>query len=90
MALLGSGVTGPVNIGSGAAVPVRSLIEAVAAAAGGGDGIAFGARPLAPTEPEIIEASPHRLAGEVGFRPRIALADGIAETVRWWRDQAVT
>ena len=90
VALLGSSVSGPVNIGSGAAVPVRSLIEAVAAVAGGGEAIAFGARQLAPSEPDVVEAAPGRLFDEVGFRPRIALADGIAETVRWWRDRSVS
>lgn len=90
VALLGSSVSGPVNIGSGAAVPVRSLIEAVAAVAGGGEAIAFGARQLAPSEPDVVEAAPGRLFDEVGFRPRIALADGIAETVRWWRDRPVS
>ena len=90
VALLESNVTGPVNIGSGAAVPVRSLSEAVAAEAGGHGTVAFGARALAPSEPDTIEASTDRLAGEVGFRPRIGLAAGIAETVRWWRDRGVT
>ena len=80
-ALLDSAVEGPVNIGSGEAVPVRELLQTVGALTGRTDLIDFGARPLSPTEPACIEADIRRLAEEVGFAPRYGLARGLAETV---------
>ena len=76
-ALLDSGVEGPVNIGSGAAVPVRAILETLGRLTGRGDLIDFGARPLPPTEPACIEAEIGRLISEVGFRPRMTLDEGL-------------
>ena len=80
-ALLDSTVQGPVNIASGTAVPVRSVLEHVARHTGGLDRIDFGARTLAASEPDTIEAAVDRLRQEVGFHPRFDLAAGIADTV---------
>ncbi len=83
--LADSDVTGVVNIGSGAAIPVRAILDQVAHETGRGDLIDFGARPLSPAEPDTIAASTKRLREEVGFRPVYDLARGIAQTVAWWR-----
>ena len=79
-ALLDSAAQGPVNIGSGAAVPVRQVIECLARRLGAEARVAFGARPLSPDEPDTIEAAVDRLRDEVGFRPRFGLAAGLADT----------
>ena len=84
-ALLDSGVEGPVNIGSGEAVPVRTILETVGALTGRPDLIDFGARPLGASEPACIEADIRRLVDEVGFRPAYGLEAGLAETVEGWR-----
>lgn len=83
--LLGSKVTGAVNIGSGQARPVRDVIEAIAAAAGRGDLLDVGALPARPGDPAELFADATRLRDEVGFVPEIALHDGIERTVDWWR-----
>ncbi len=80
-ALLDSAATGPVNVGSGQAVPVRAILERVGALTGGGDRIDFGARPLAATEPASIEADVARLRDEVGFSPRYDLDAGLADAL---------
>ena len=80
-ALLDCAVEGPVNIGSGTAVPVRTILETVARLTGGTDLIDFGARPLPPTEPACIAADIRRLVDEVGFRPRLPLEDGLRATL---------
>ena len=85
-ALLDSGVEGPVNIGSGDAVPVRTILESIGTLTARPDLINFGARPLGPTEPACIEADIRRLADEVGFSPRYRLGPGLAETVAGWRE----
>ncbi|MGU3360444.1 NAD-dependent epimerase/dehydratase family protein [Methylobacterium sp. M6A4_1b] len=84
-ALVAGDVSGPVNIGSGAAIPVRALLEGLAARLGGAEALDFGARPLSPTEPPIIEAETRILTEAVGFRPRFDLARGLDDTVAWWR-----
>ncbi|MFY9293943.1 MAG: NAD(P)-dependent oxidoreductase [Methylorubrum rhodinum] len=80
-ALLDSGVEGPVNIGSGAAVPVRTILETLGRLTGRPELIDFGARPLPPTEPARIEADIRRLTDEVGFRPRLTLDEGLRATL---------
>ena len=78
-ALLASGVRGAVNIGSGTAVPVRHILETLAAAIGRGQ-VEFGARPLPQSEPDTIEASTARLR-LTGFAPRIGLVAGLQATI---------
>ncbi|KQT46827.1 NAD-dependent dehydratase [Methylobacterium sp. Leaf456] len=80
-ALLDSAVEGPVNIGSGASVPVRTLLETLGRLTGRPDLIDFGARPLPPTEPACIEADIRRLTGEVGFHPHLDLDEGLRATL---------
>lgn len=84
-ALLDSDVIGPVNIGSGEAATVRSLLELIAEETGNADCIEFGARPLSLKEPPIIEADIMRLSHEVKFQPKYNLRMGLAEAVAWWR-----
>ncbi len=83
-ALLAGTVEGPVNIGSGAAVPVRRILDHLQARLGGHAD--FGARPLPPGEPDIIEADPTRLSSEVGFSPRFTLEQGLDDTIARWRE----
>ncbi|MBN4094678.1 NAD(P)-dependent oxidoreductase [Methylobacterium sp. OT2] len=80
-ALAESGVVGPVNIGSGAAVPVRAILEQIGRLTDRPDLIDFGARPLAESEPACIEADVTRLRGEVGFQPRLDLDAGLRATL---------
>lgn len=87
LALCRSEVTGAVNIGSGTAPTVRSILERIASCAGRPDLLRLGARPLAPTEPADIVADSRRLATEVGFVPRHDLDSGVAQTVAWWRSR---
>jgi nucleoside-diphosphate-sugar epimerase len=87
-ALVASDVTGPVNIGSGDAVPVRTILDRLAARIGGAERLAYGARALGATEPTVIEAETRILADRVGFRPAFTLADGLDDTVAWWRARA--
>jgi nucleoside-diphosphate-sugar epimerase len=83
--LADSDVRGAVNVGSGAATPVRTILEQIGRETGRSDLIAFGARHLSTAEPDTIAASTKRLREEVGFRPDYDLARGVAQTVAWWR-----
>jgi nucleoside-diphosphate-sugar epimerase len=84
--LLESGVEGPVNIASGEPRTVREVVTLIATAAGGLDRVDFGALPIRTGDPARIVGNPTRLTTEVSFRPAIALPDGLAATVGWWRE----
>jgi nucleoside-diphosphate-sugar epimerase len=86
-ALLASDVCGAVNVASGRPRSVRDVITAVATAAGGLDRVDFGALPQRPGDPPRIVADVGRLRDEVGFAPAVELEEGVAATVRWWREQ---
>ena len=81
VALLGSGVTGAVNIGSGHAVAVRDILDTLADRIGNKHCLGYGQRALSAGDPPIIEADARRLFEEVGFRPRFDLASGLADTI---------
>lgn len=86
-ALLDSDVTGPVNVATGTAPPVRELVELVASAIGRVELVQFGARPTAPTDPAEIRADVTRLRDEVGWSAVTPREAGVARTVDWWRAQ---
>jgi nucleoside-diphosphate-sugar epimerase len=86
-ALVDCNVQGPVNIGSGQAVPVRMILDMIAQETGHAGCLRLGERVLPESEPAIIEADTARLTQEVGFQPRYDLMNGLAETVAWWKRQ---
>jgi nucleoside-diphosphate-sugar epimerase len=83
VALLRSGVCGNVNIGSGKAVPVRTVVQRLAKLCGRPDLVRL-TTPDASAAP-LVEADVSRLRSEVGFTPRFRLAEGLTQTVAWWR-----
>jgi nucleoside-diphosphate-sugar epimerase len=86
-ALLASDISGAVNIATGQAVAVRSVLKAIARETGADGMLRLGARPRPADDPAVIEAASDRLRHEVGFTPRYAIVEGIAQTVQWWREQ---
>jgi nucleoside-diphosphate-sugar epimerase len=85
LTLLESGLEGPVNIGSGCAVPVRRVIELVGQYCGRPDLIRLGLRPTPPNEPDLLVADVTRLREELGWRPRFELEHGLQDAVEWWK-----
>ena len=81
VALVGSPVTGAVNIGTGHGSTVREIAELTAAATGRPELLRAGSRPMRQGDPPSLVADVARLEREVGFRPQVSLADGIAATV---------
>ena len=82
---LQSSYEGVFNIGSGCAVPVRTMIDLVATHAG--DSALLQRRP--PGQPEIseLQADVSILRDQIGFFPRYGLEAGVADTVAWWRQE---
>lgn len=79
--ILDGDLVGPVNVASGACRPVGLLIDELARQIGRPDLIRRGALTLSPDEPRRLAADTRRLFGHVGFRPRIDLATGLADTI---------
>ena len=90
VALLDSAVTGPVNIASGQAVQLKTIINTIAAQLDRADLIRLGALPVASDEPPLIVADARRLRTEVGWQPQYDLATGLAQTIGWWKLQLAT
>ncbi len=86
-ALALSKVSGTVNVASGQAVTIADIATTLGALAGRPDLIRLGALPDRKDEPPRIVADARRLRAEVGFYSRIALREGLADTLSWWRDQ---
>jgi nucleoside-diphosphate-sugar epimerase len=66
-AVAASRLEGPVNVGAGEAMPIRRLVERIAAIAGRPDLPRFGALPDRPGEVPAMAADVARLRGEAGF-----------------------
>jgi nucleoside-diphosphate-sugar epimerase len=84
IALLGSDIQGPVNIGSGKPTALRDLLTEIGSQLGRLDLVHFGAR--APSSRTYrLWANTKRLSKEVGWLPRYSLIRGLEHTVEWWR-----
>jgi nucleoside-diphosphate-sugar epimerase len=88
-ALLDSVTEGPVNMGSPDRISVAGLLEEIALQIGRPELLRFGARDAPPSEPPLLVPDVERLYDEVGWRPRFALNDAIADTISWWRRQTL-
>lgn len=84
-ALLKSDVQGPVNVGSADRVTIAELLERLARKIGRPELLKLGARSAPPGEPAVLVPDIARLRDEVGWRPRWALDEGLADTIAWWR-----
>ncbi|MDE2184667.1 MAG: NAD(P)-dependent oxidoreductase [Alphaproteobacteria bacterium] len=76
---------GDFNLGSGLPVPLRHVIEAVRDLIDPGAMLGFGEIPYRPDQVMHLEADVDRLRHAVGWRPTTNLADGLAQTVAWYR-----
>ncbi|MEO1101935.1 MAG: NAD(P)-dependent oxidoreductase [Pseudomonadota bacterium] len=85
-ALAESKLTGEYNLGSGQAIRVRDLIEAIAEEIGRPDLVRLGAREAPAFEPPLIVAdmTKTRQSG-LDWEPQFTLESGVRETVEWFR-----
>lgn len=83
VALLESAVTGAVNICSGTAVRLRTVVEEIAQLMQFDGNILWGAIPSSFDDPLVVGCS-ERLTQEVGWSQRISLKEGLQQTIHWW------
>ncbi|WP_418960271.1 GDP-L-fucose synthase family protein [Streptomyces tritici] len=74
----------PVNIGCGEDLTIRELAETVAEVTGFEGRLAWDTSRPDGTPRKLLDVT--RLSS-LGWKPRIALRDGIAATYAWWREQ---
>jgi nucleoside-diphosphate-sugar epimerase len=73
-----------VDVGSGELITVRSLVERLADLVGGSTRPVFGALADRPVEHRRV-ADVARSAEIIGWKPRTPLAEGLNQTVQWFR-----
>jgi nucleoside-diphosphate-sugar epimerase len=88
VALLGSDVTGAVNVASGTPVRVCDVVKRLAYQLGGLELVRFGALPTRQSDPKLLVAAVERLGTEVGWRPTLAVDKALTRTIEWWRSVA--
>jgi nucleoside-diphosphate-sugar epimerase len=87
VALLGSDVTGPINIASGRPITLKEIITRIGQLVGKPDLIRLGAIPAAPTDTPLVVADTTHLSSALAWRPRYDLDKGLVKTIEWWRAQ---
>jgi nucleoside-diphosphate-sugar epimerase len=80
-----SDFSGPVNIGSGQPVKIRTLVEALGRILNKSGDIIFGALPTDPEEPPLLVADVRKLKAHTGWAPTWSLEDGLRQAVSWWQ-----
>ncbi len=88
VALATHGCEGVFNVCSGQPATIAELMRIVGRRLGREDLIRFGARPASAFEPAVIRGDNRRLSEAAGWTPARSLAEGLAETVDWWKARA--
>jgi dTDP-glucose 4,6-dehydratase len=84
IALLGSTLAGPVNIGNPHEVSITELAALVCELAGSGSEVVHVPRP--EDDPTVRRPDITLARTELGWEPRVALADGLRRTIAWFRE----
>ena len=80
LAVAGSDLAGPVNVGNPDEVSVLELAERIIAAVGSSSPLEFVARPV--DDPQVRRPDTTIIEDALGWRPRVSWDDGIAATIR--------
>jgi UDP-glucose 4-epimerase len=86
VAALESTVSGAFNVGTGVETSVNQLYDALAGNAGTSRAAEFGPPRAGEQRRSVI--LPERAAKELGWRPQVELSNGLAQTLRFFRDRA--
>lgn len=84
------GAKGIFNLGSGQVYTLRRIVEMIRDLVDPKLGLGFGEVPYRPDQVMHLEADIRRLQEATGWRPKIALEQGLKETVAWWRSRSAT
>jgi UDP-glucuronate decarboxylase len=76
-------ITGPINVGNPVEFTMRELAELVVAETGSKSPIVF--RPLPQDDPKQRRPDISQAQAKLGWEPKVSLADGLKETVAYFR-----
>jgi UDP-glucose 4-epimerase len=74
------------NVATGDARTVREAVEQVRTVLGSGTELRWGLVPHRRNEVWLNSGNPEKIRSMLGWEPRVPLAQGLAETVAWFRD----
>ncbi len=80
-----SDLSGPVNIGSGAAVAVRDVVLRLGVLTGHPELVELGALAQSADDPAEVVSENRLIVDATGWAPLITLDEGLDATVAWWR-----
>jgi nucleoside-diphosphate-sugar epimerase len=83
-----SNLTGPVNIGSGEPVKIRTVVETLERMVLGSKKVVFGALPTDPAEPPLLVADVRKLKLHTNWMPSRILEEGLRQSIAWWRENS--
>jgi dTDP-glucose 4,6-dehydratase len=86
LAVAGSGMTGPVNVGNPHEMSVIEIARHVIAASGSRSGLCYVPRPV--DDPMVRRPDTTLIETELGWRPEVDWAEGLARTVAWFASRA--
>jgi nucleoside-diphosphate-sugar epimerase len=81
-----SGLTGPVNIGSGKPVTIGKIASQIGDMLGKSELIRLGDLPYREGDPMFVCANT-RLLQSMGWKPQFELEAGLQDTIEWWKKQ---
>lgn len=84
--LMERGAEGCFNICSGQPVTVAEILGRIGDETGRRDLIRLGERPANDWDPPLVVGDPGPLLA-TGWQPRLTLAEGMRDVVRWWRER---
>jgi nucleoside-diphosphate-sugar epimerase len=85
LALATGQASGAFNVGSGKAVQIRALVEAIRDAIDPSLELGFGEVPYAPDQVMFLEADISKLTKATGWHPVVELNSGLNRTIAWHR-----
>ena len=90
VSLLGTTLTGPVNVASGRSATVGEVVQHIGRRLERPELIRFGEITPPPNEPPVLTADVGRLRDEVRWGPSLTLEEGLDQTIAWWEAEAAT
>jgi len=83
-----SGLSGPVNVGSGMPVTNREIALKIGAILGRPELVKFGDLPYRSGDPMFVCADNRHLVKDTDWQPRYDVESGLRQTIEWWQKQA--
>jgi nucleoside-diphosphate-sugar epimerase len=78
-------LSGPVNIGSGQPVKIRTIVETIGQYLHREEKVVLGGVSEDLAGPPLLVANVRKLTSATGWKPSLSLKEGVANTCEWWR-----